>query len=70
MSIFLISLINDNLVCTPSILTKKYPQIVWDKMVAKGFFGDASTYELFVDLVAEGKLDPSLRQVVKKNCVS
>ena len=36
------------------------------EMVAKGFYGDVSTCELFLDLVSKGKLDPSLQPVVKK----
>ncbi|EXC24897.1 hypothetical protein L484_011763 [Morus notabilis] len=35
-------------------------------MVAKGFSSDVSTIELFVDLDSNGKLDPSLQQVVKR----
>ena len=37
------------------------------EMVGKGFCADASTAELFIDLISEGKLDSSLQLLIHKD---
>ena len=51
------------------ILNREIPRVVEfiNEMVVRGFFGDASTAELFVHLISNGKLDSSLQPLFQKD---